>query len=138
MGYNRNYFNTYGPTQNIFYRQGSLDATVLTARVEHNWQVSPTYNLRYGIDIKGDLFTGETLSNVPRLIRLNEVEERDRTDVFSTLFNLNWDCGKPSTLSMAVLPIPAWVYGGISHQIWLCAEVGLRCVEFPDSINSPV
>lgn len=87
LGYNRNYFNTYGPTQNIFYRQGSLDSTILTARVEHNWQVSPSYNLRYGLDINGDLFTGETLSTVPRLIQLNGVEERDRTNV--ALFALN-------------------------------------------------
>lgn len=87
LGYNRDYFNTYGPTQNIFYRQGSLDSTLLTARAEHNWQISPTYNLRYGIDIKGNLFTGETLSNVPRLLQLNEVEDHDRTDV--ALFALN-------------------------------------------------
>lgn len=87
LGYNRDYFNTYGPTQNIFYRQGALDSTVLTARVEHNWQVSQIYNLRYGIDVKGDLFTGETVSDVPRLIRFNEVEDHDRTNI--ALFALN-------------------------------------------------
>lgn len=87
LGYNRNYFKTYGPTQTIFSRQGSLDSTILTARVEHDWQISPSYNLRYGIDVKGDLFSGETLSNVPRLIRFNEVEDRDRTN--TALFALN-------------------------------------------------
>jgi len=87
LGYNRDYFNTFGPTQNIFSRQGSLDATGLTARVEHHWQVTPIYNLRYGIDVKGDLFEGETVSNVPRFIRFNEVENRDRTNV--ALFALN-------------------------------------------------
>ncbi|MGI0484009.1 TonB-dependent receptor plug domain-containing protein [Pantanalinema rosaneae CENA516] len=87
LGYNRDYFNTYGPTQTIFYRQGTVDSTGLTARIEHNWQVSPSYNLRYGIDVKGELFTGETSSTVPRLIQLNEVEDRDRTNV--ALFALN-------------------------------------------------
>ncbi|MBL1173605.1 MAG: TonB-dependent receptor [Pantanalinema sp. GBBB05] len=87
LGYNRDYFNTYGPTQTIFYRQGTVDSTGLTARIEHNWQVSPSYNLRYGIDVKGELFTGETLSTVPRLIQLNQVEDRDRTNI--ALFALN-------------------------------------------------
>lgn len=87
LGYNRNYFNTYGSTRNVFYRQGSLDSTGLTARVEHDWQVSPIYNLRYGIDVRGDLFKGETLSNVPQLIPLNGNVDRDRTN--TALFVLN-------------------------------------------------
>jgi len=49
IGFNRDYFDTFDPTQNIFFRQGTLDARGLTARVEHNWQVAPIYNLRYGI-----------------------------------------------------------------------------------------
>lgn len=87
IGYNRDYFSTYGPTQNVFYRQGTLDATGLTARIEHNWQVSAAYNLRYGIDVKGELFEGETLSDVPQLVRFNESENQDRAN--TALFVLN-------------------------------------------------
>ncbi|NJP10628.1 MAG: TonB-dependent receptor [Leptolyngbyaceae cyanobacterium RU_5_1] len=87
VGYNKDYFNTYGPTRNIFYRRGTLDSRGLTARVEHNWQVAPIYNLRYGIDLKGEFFEGEAVSNVPQLIRFNEVEERDRLN--TALFILN-------------------------------------------------
>lgn len=87
IGYNRDYFNTYGPTQSVFYRQGTLDATGLTARIEHNWQITPIYNLRYGVDVKGELFEGETLSNVPRLLRFNESEDRQRAN--TALFALN-------------------------------------------------
>ncbi|MCY7390624.1 MAG: hypothetical protein LH647_03720 [Leptolyngbyaceae cyanobacterium CAN_BIN12] len=39
------------------------------------------------IDLKSELFEGETLSTVPRQIRFNEVEERDRTN--TALFILN-------------------------------------------------
>jgi vitamin B12 transporter len=87
VGYNRDYFNTYGPTQNIFSRQGILDSQGLTARVEHTWQVAPTYNLRYGLDLKSEFFEGEAVSNLPRLVRFNEVENRDRTN--TALFLLN-------------------------------------------------
>ncbi|MEX0268162.1 TonB-dependent receptor plug domain-containing protein [Leptolyngbyaceae cyanobacterium UHCC 1019] len=87
LGFNRDYFDTFGPTQNIFFRQGTLDARGLTARVEHNWQVAPIYNLRYGIDLKNEQFEGETLSNLSQRIRFNEVENRDRTN--TALFILN-------------------------------------------------
>jgi vitamin B12 transporter len=60
IGFNRDYFNTFGSTQTIFFRQGTLDARGLTARVEHQWQVAPIYNLRYGIDLKSELFEGKT------------------------------------------------------------------------------
>jgi len=87
LGYNQNNFDTYGPTQSIFYRKGNLDSTGLTARVEHDWQVSSTYNLRYGIDIKKERFSGEALSDVPQLISLNGEVEQDRTN--TALFALN-------------------------------------------------
>ncbi|MCS6814831.1 MAG: TonB-dependent receptor plug domain-containing protein, partial [Cyanobacteria bacterium] len=47
IGYGQDYFNTYGPAQAIFYRRGILDSQALTARLEHQWQVNPSNNLRY-------------------------------------------------------------------------------------------
>jgi vitamin B12 transporter len=87
LSYSRDYFNTFGPTQNVFSRQGVLDSQGLTARVEHNWQISAAYNLRYGVDLKSEFFSGETTSNVPQFIRFNETENRDRTN--TALFLLN-------------------------------------------------
>jgi vitamin B12 transporter len=87
IGYNRDNFNTFGPTQSVFFRRGSLESQGLTARVEHNWQILPFYNLRYGLDLRSEFFEGETLSNVPRFIRFNETEDRDRTN--AALFVLN-------------------------------------------------
>lgn len=78
IGFNRDYFDTFGPTQNIFYRQGTLDSKALTARVEHDWQLSSNNNLRWGIDIQNSHLTGDVLSSVPRLAALNGTEERDR------------------------------------------------------------
>jgi vitamin B12 transporter len=100
LGYTRDYFSTYGPTRGIFYRTGLLDSQALTARVEHQWQVTPIYNVRYGLDLKSEFFGGETRSTVPQLIRLNEVEERDRTNTalfilntFKILENLQFELG---------------------------------------------
>jgi len=39
LAYNQDYFNN-GPTQNIFYRNGTLNSQVITARVEHDWQIT--------------------------------------------------------------------------------------------------
>ncbi len=38
VGYNQDYFSTYGPTGASFYRRGSLDTQQLTARVDHEWK----------------------------------------------------------------------------------------------------
>ncbi|WP_421654593.1 TonB-dependent receptor plug domain-containing protein [Leptothermofonsia sp. ETS-13] len=87
LAFNRDYFDTFGPTRNIFFREGQLDSRGLTGRIEHNWQVAPALNLRYGVDLQSDFLKGNTLSNVPRFIRFNEVEERDRFN--AALFLLN-------------------------------------------------
>jgi vitamin B12 transporter len=87
IGLNQDDFNTYGPTQAVFYRQGKLDSTALTARVEHNWQVASNYNLRYGLDLQNQNLEGESLSTVPQLVSLNEREKRDRLN--AALFALN-------------------------------------------------
>lgn len=78
IGFNQDYFNTFGPTQNIFYRQGTLDSKALTARVEHDWQLAANNNLRWGVDIQNQHLTGDVLSTVSRLAALNGTEERDR------------------------------------------------------------
>jgi vitamin B12 transporter len=87
IGYGQDYFNTYGPTQSVFYRQGILDSRAITARVEHQWQVNPSNNLRYGIDFRSSYLTGNVFSTSPSLRGLNELENRQRTD--TALFALN-------------------------------------------------
>jgi vitamin B12 transporter len=87
LAFNRDYFDTFGPTRTIFFREGQLDSRGLTGRVEHNWQVAPTLNLRYGVDLQSDFLKGNTFSNVPQFIRFNEREERDRFN--AALFLLN-------------------------------------------------
>ncbi|MBD1836094.1 TonB-dependent receptor [Cyanobacteria bacterium FACHB-472] len=87
LGYNRDYFNTYGPTQNIFYRTGTLDSQAVTGRIEHQWQTSPSNKLIWGLDVKNSYLTGDSLSTVPNLSALNETENRDR--FHTALFALN-------------------------------------------------
>jgi vitamin B12 transporter len=41
LAYNQDYFNTYGPTQSIYYLTGTLNSQSLTGRVEHQWQIIP-------------------------------------------------------------------------------------------------
>nr|WP_045054468.1 TonB-dependent receptor [Aliterella atlantica] len=87
LSYNQDYFNTYGPTQNVFYRTGTLNSRGLAARVEHDWQLNSSNNLRWGVDLQNQDLNGDVLSTAPNLSRLNESESRDR---FSTaLFALN-------------------------------------------------
>ena len=87
LGYNQDYFNTYGPTQNVFYRSGTLDSQALTARVEHQWQVTSSNNLRWGFDLQNNFLNGDVLSTAPDRIALNETERRDRFQ--TALFALN-------------------------------------------------
>jgi len=87
LAYNQDYFNTYGPTQNIYYRTGTLDSQSITGRVEHQWQITPNYKLTWGVDLQNQMLKGETLSTVPNRIALNETENRDR--FHTALFALN-------------------------------------------------
>jgi len=87
LSYNQDYFNTYGPTQNVFYRTGTLNSRGLAGRVEHDWQVAHSNNLRWGLDLRNDFLTGEVLSNDPLRAALNETENRDR--FYTALFALN-------------------------------------------------
>lgn len=87
VAYNQDYFNTYGPTQNIFYRTGTLNSQSVTARVEHDWQLNSSNNLRWGIDLKNNFLNGDVLNTAPNRLNLNEEEERERFQ--TALFALN-------------------------------------------------
>jgi outer membrane cobalamin receptor len=86
IGYNQDYFSTYGPTGN-FYRTGVLDTQQLSARVDHEWQLSDTNKLRWGLDLKNYDLNGDALSTNPARLTNNETENRS---LFNTaLFAVN-------------------------------------------------
>lgn len=87
VAFNQDYFNTYGPTENIFYRQGTLDSQAITGRIEHQWQVAANNKLIWGVDLQNNSLNGETLSTAPTRIALNESENRERFQ--SALFAVN-------------------------------------------------
>jgi vitamin B12 transporter len=80
IGYNQDYFNTYGPSGNTIYRQGTLNSEALTARVEHQWQFDNNNLLRWGFDAKNNYLEGDVLSNDPRRIAFNGSQNRERFD----------------------------------------------------------
>jgi vitamin B12 transporter len=75
IGYNQDYFSTYGPTGN-FYRTGVLDTQQLSARVDHEWQLSQNNKLRWGLDLKNYDLNGDVLSTNPSRVANNETENR--------------------------------------------------------------
>ncbi|BAY92158.1 MULTISPECIES: TonB-dependent receptor plug domain-containing protein [unclassified Tolypothrix] len=90
FGYNQDYFSTYGPTVfqgREFYRTGVLDTQQFTARLDHQWRMTPNNQLRWGLDLKNTDLTGDVLSSSPNRIGTNETEDRS---VFTTaLFAVN-------------------------------------------------
>ncbi|BBD64258.1 TonB-dependent receptor, plug [Nostoc commune NIES-4072] len=87
IGYNQDYFSTYGPTGASFYRRGSLDTQQLTARVDHEWKITSNNKLRWGLDLKNTDLIGDVLSTDPNRIAENEKEDRS---LFNTaLFAVN-------------------------------------------------
>ncbi len=68
IGYNRDYFNTYGPTGAAFYRQGDLDSQALTARIDHDWQIAKGFKLRWGTDLRNESLVSNALSTNPSAI----------------------------------------------------------------------
>ena len=87
LSYNQDYFNTYGPTQNTFFRTGTLNSQALNARVEHDWQLTTNNNLRWGFDLQNSDLNGDVLSTAPERIALNQTENRNR--FHTALFALN-------------------------------------------------
>ncbi|OUL25288.1 ligand-gated channel [Nostoc sp. T09] len=90
FGYNQDYFSTYGPTVfqgQEYYRTGVLDTQQLSARVDHEWKLTPNKQLRWGLDLKNTDLNGDVLSSSPNRIATNETENRS---VFTTaLFAVN-------------------------------------------------
>ena len=86
LGYNQDYFNTYGPSSQ-FYRTGSLDTQLYTARVDHTWQLTPNYKLRWGLDLQNTDLNGDALSTVPDRITSNENESESLLN--TALFAVN-------------------------------------------------
>lgn len=89
IGYNQDYFSTYGPTGagGIFNRTGILDTKQITARVDHEWKLSPNNQLRWGLDLKGTNLKGDVISTNPALAGKNEKE--DRRVLNTALFGVN-------------------------------------------------
>lgn len=87
LSYNQDYFNTYGPTQNVYYRTGALNSQAITGRVEHQWQITPNNKLIWGVDVQHTGLTGDILSTAPDRIELNGSENKDR--FHTALFALN-------------------------------------------------
>ncbi len=78
LSFNKDYFHTYGPTANVFFRQGRLDSSGLSLRLDHDWSLSDRFNLRWGTDLKNNNLTAETESTNPTVRRFNETVETSR------------------------------------------------------------
>ena len=87
LGYNRDYFSTYGPTGATFYRTGILDTQQFKTRIDHEWKITPNNQLRWGLDLKNTDLTGDVISTNPALISKNEKE--DRSVLNTALFAVN-------------------------------------------------
>ncbi len=78
IGYNRDYFNTYGPTGSSFYRTGDLDSKAFTFRLDHDWQISKGVKLRWGTDIKNESLNSTANSNNPVVSAFNGKIDQSR------------------------------------------------------------
>lgn len=87
VGYNQDYFSTYGPTGGIFNRTGILDTKQITARVDHEWKLSLNNQLRWGLDVKNTDLKGDVISTNPAFTAKNEKE--DRSVLNTALFAVN-------------------------------------------------
>ena len=87
LGYNRDYFSTYGPTGATFYRTGILDTQQFKTRIDHEWKITPNNQLRWGLDLKNTDLIGDVISTNPALISKNEKE--DRSVLNTALFAVN-------------------------------------------------
>ncbi len=87
LGYNRDYFSTYGPTGATFYRTGILDTQQFRTRIDHEWKITPNNQLRWGLDLKNTDLIGDVISTNPDLISKNEKE--DRSVLNTALFAVN-------------------------------------------------
>ena len=76
IGYNRAYFNTYGPTASVFYRQGDLDSKAINLRVDHDWELATGFRLRWGTDLKNEsLISNANSTNPAVLVNNGRIDE---------------------------------------------------------------
>ena len=78
IGYNRDYFNTYGPTGSTFFRTGDLDSKAFTFRLDHDWQISKGVKLRWGTDIKNESLNSTANNNNPVVSAFNSKIDQSR------------------------------------------------------------
>jgi vitamin B12 transporter len=72
VSFNKDYFHTYGPTANVFFRRGRLSSSGLSFRFDHDWQLNEQFNLRWGTDLKSSFLTAEADSSNPAVLRFNQ------------------------------------------------------------------
>jgi outer membrane cobalamin receptor len=129
LGYNQDYFNTYGPTVfqgNTFYRTGTLDTKNLTARVDHEWRLTANNRLRWGLDLKNTNLDGITNSTSPNRIALNE--EENRSVLNTALFAVNtWDLSDNFQVDLGLRQSFDSQFGN-----YLNPSVGMRYVMSPN------
>lgn len=128
LGYNQDFFNTYGPTVfqgNTFYRVGTLDTQNLTARIDHEWQLATNNRLRWGLDLKNTNLDGITNSTSPNRVAFNEVENRSILN--TALFAVNtWDISDTFQIDLGLRQNFDSQFGN-----YLNPSVGLRYVMSP-------
>ncbi|MBD2344975.1 TonB-dependent receptor plug domain-containing protein [Anabaena subtropica] len=104
LGYNQNYFSTYGPTVfagREFYRTGVLDTQQFTTRIDHDWKITPNNKLRWGLDLKNTNLNGDVLSSSPNRIAFNETENRNVLN--TALFAVNtWNLSNSFQLDLGL------------------------------------
>ena len=103
LGYNQDYFNTYGPTGNLLAsRTGTLDTKQLTARVEHQLLTSNTNTLRYGIDLQNNQLVGTAIGTNPgNNVRSGSSPTQDQSILNGYLFLLDtWNINRNLTLEL--------------------------------------
>jgi outer membrane cobalamin receptor len=102
LGYNQDYFNTYGPTGNLAAsRTGTLDTKQLTARVEHQLLTSNTNTIRYGVDLQNNQLIGTVLGTNGPNVQSGSSPTQDRSVLNTSLFLLDtWNIDRNLTLEL--------------------------------------
>jgi outer membrane cobalamin receptor len=102
LGYNQDYFNSYGPTGDLkANRTGTLDTKQLTARVEHQLLTSSTNTLRYGVDLQNNQLIGTVLGTNGTNSQGGSSPTQDRSILNTSLFLLDtWNISRDLTLEL--------------------------------------
>jgi outer membrane cobalamin receptor len=102
LGYNQDYFNTYGPNGLLTAsRTGTLDTKQLTARVEHQLLTSSTNTVRYGVDLQNNQLIGTVLGTNGTNAQGGSSPTQDRSVLNTSLFLLDtWNISRDLTLEL--------------------------------------